>query len=90
MDKLSETIVDIVNDVTEVFPHHVLRSLGILEFHSCELEKWLFDSVGNNGPGDFLIALGGLGNGLLGALEVLDDALHHADSLLKRAVVIVF
>jgi hypothetical protein len=30
-----------------------------------------------------------LSDGFLGALEELDNALHHTDSLLKRAVVIV-
>jgi len=89
VDELSETIVNIVTDVGEVLVHRFSGSLGVLELHSGELEERLVNSVGNDGPRNLLIALVRLSDGLLGALEELDDALHHADGLLKGAVVVV-
>ena len=54
-----------------------------------ELKELLLERVLDDGPGDLLLGLDRFADDALGVLEEANDAFHHAEGLVKGAVVIV-
>ena len=76
--------------VVEEFTHLVLGSVGSHELHVVDL----IDDVSTHGlldvaHGDLLLSLGGVTDDTDAVLVELDNGLHHTDSLVERAVVVM-
>merc|ERR1712032_607119 len=79
-------------EIVEELPHLVLRCGWQLELHVVKpgnnislTAEGLLDVTHR----DLLLSLGGLRDDTLAVLVELDDGLHHADSLVERAVVVM-
>jgi len=89
---LLESPVNLGVEVVEELPHLVLWGGGQLELHVVEpgndvglTAQGLLDVA----HGDLLLSLGGLLDDTLAVLVELDNGLHHADSLVEWAVVVM-
>ncbi len=88
-DKLSEVVIDFVDEVVEVGVQLVSGESGVLELHLGQLEEELLEGVVDECPGDLLLALHGVVDDSLGVIVELNDASHHTEGLVKGTVVIV-
>ena len=86
----SESVVDLSDDVVEVLTDLKLRGEGVQELHVVELvDDVVLEGLLDESHGDLLLTLGGVSDDLHAVLVEFHNALHHADSLLEGAVVIV-
>ncbi len=87
---LTELGVDFFCEVVKVLIELLLGLCRDLEFHLTELQELLLKGVLDDGPRDLALALNTLSDDTLGVVVEAHNALHHADGLVQRAVVIVF
>ena len=92
LEELVEALVDQSVQVVEVLDHLVLWGSWLDEFHGVDLSNYILlasEGLLNNGHRDLLVSLGGLSDDTLAVLVELDNGLHHTDSLVEWAIVVV-